>query len=203
MVSDSGATAEAYEKANPITVVVIAPEYTSFASDDTITASLVGNSNGSGIASSADAVTITHLDNLGDQQVISISGLDNYLKNSSISIPVVVNADAPAGAAIASSNTIFVQPSATLSGTASNGTKFDQLTTLGSVTADLNAGTCTTSRTLLIKSWGQSSPVQLLTPTIPFRVLLIQPLRSRLGRSTFQQTVPLGKRFCITGPPQR
>lgn len=140
MLNDSGAAAEAYEKANPLTVVVIAPEYTSFASDAAITSALVTGTVGNGIASNADTVTITHLPDYNDRQVISISGLDNYLKGSSINVPVIVNADAPAGASIASSDTVFVEPATNLATTTNSGSQLNQLTSLGSVTADFNAG---------------------------------------------------------------
>ncbi|WP_156319271.1 hypothetical protein [Secundilactobacillus paracollinoides] len=135
MLSDSGAAAQAFEAANPLTVVVIAPENTTLASDADIVDALMNANAGGSIATSADKITITHLADYDGQEAIAISGLDNYLADSQITIPLTVDADATAGTTIASSDTVFVEPSSALISV--DGTT---LTSLGSVEADYAAG---------------------------------------------------------------
>ena len=130
LMADTGAKTEAVMDANPLTIVMVAPTETSFVSDATITQALVNSK----IASVADNITITHLADSDNRQVIAISGLNRYLGNG-ILVPVVVNADATPGTKISSQNTVYIQPSSTIM--SANGTK---LTTLGSLADDWAAG---------------------------------------------------------------
>ncbi|WP_205004441.1 MBG domain-containing protein [Loigolactobacillus bifermentans] len=128
-VSASGLTVEA---AYPMTLVVVAPLHTTFASDSDILNALVKQK----IVTNVAGVTLTHLADENGQQRIAIAGINNYLISNTLQIPVMINADTLGGTTISSTNTIYVEPN----GHYKFAGQTAPLASLGSLEADLAAG---------------------------------------------------------------